>query len=224
MTVLTLRQVSALWTFNEVSITLTTSLKITFIAATVTTILGLLIVWVVQRSALLGRRVLEYAVLLPLAVPGIAFGVGVAFLWLRSPFNLYGSIWIIILAYIGRYAGYAVRTISGSLVQIHPELEESARVCGYGALRTFFMITLPLIKQSVTASWIFLYSIFITELSMVSILYSGDSRTMAIYTFQTWFSGNFSLVASLSLLQLVVGVVVMVAVQALGRRSRVLEA
>ena len=65
--------------------------------------------------------------MLPCRVPGIAFGVGVALFWLRMPIAVYGTIWIIVLAFIGRFSGYAVRSISSSIVQVHPELEESAQ-------------------------------------------------------------------------------------------------
>jgi len=157
-------------------------------------------------------------VLMPLSVPSIAFGIGVAALWLRLPFDIAATVWLIIIGFIGRFTGYAVRTISGSLVQIHPELEESARISGYGPARTVARITLPLIRPSIVSSWVLLYSIFMTELSMVMMLYNADTRTFSILTFDSWFAGYFSRVASLSILQLVVGVVIMQAVSLLASR------
>ena len=85
------------------------------------------------------------SILLPISVPGIAFGVGVMLTWVGAPVAVYGTVLIIMFAFIGRFTAYAVRSVSASLVQLHPELEESARVCGYGPLRTFTRITLPLI-------------------------------------------------------------------------------
>ena len=130
------------------------------------------------------------------------------------PIAIYGTLWIIVLAFIGRFTGYAVRSISSSIVQVHPELEESARIAGYGWFRTFTRITLPLIRPSIVASWMLLFSIFITELSMVILLYTANTRTFSVLSFEMWNAGNFSQVASLSLLQLVVGVVVLQTVQA----------
>jgi iron(III) transport system permease protein len=204
-----------LWVSQDVRVTLQNSLLIALIAATISTVIGIVISWTTQRTTIPNRQILEYLAVLPVSVPGIAFGVGVALFWLRMPIAIYGTIWIIVLAFIGRFTGYAVRSISSSIVQVHPELEESARIAGYGWIRTFLYITLPLIKPSIVASWMLLFSIFITELSMVILLYTANTRTFSVLSFEVWNAGNFSQVASLSLLQLVVGVVVLQAVQLL---------
>ncbi len=211
----TMENFEYLWTSQDVRITLQNSLLIALIAATVSTILGIVISWTTQRTTIPNRQILEYLAVLPVSVPGIAFGVGVALFWLRMPIAIYGTIWIIVLAFIGRFTGYAVRSISSSIVQVHPELEESARIAGYGWIRTFTRITLPLIRPSIVASWMLLFSIFITELSMVVLLYTANTRTFSVLAFEVWNAGNFSQVASLSLLQLVVGVVVLQTVQLL---------
>lgn len=207
--VFTLRHLSFLWTSNDVAETLSNSLIVTVVAATLTTAFGICIAWIISRTSLRGRRFLEYLVLLPISIPGIAFAIGVAFFWLRFGFGIYGTMWIIVLAFLGKYVSYAVRTISSSLLQVHPELEECARVSGYGRLKTLWKITLPLVRPSIVSSWIMLYSIFLTELSMVTILHTTETRTFSILTFNTWYNGQFSLVASLSLLQLIIGVLVM---------------
>jgi iron(III) transport system permease protein len=204
-----------LWSSEDVRVTLQNSLLISLIAATAATVIGIVISWTTQRTTIPNRQILEYLAVLPVSVPGIAFGVGVALFWLRMPIAVYGTIWIIVLAFIGRFSGYAVRSISSSIVQVHPELEESARIAGYGWMRTFTRITLPLIRPSIVASWMLLFSIFITELSMVILLYTADTRTFSVLSFEIWNTGNFSQVASLSLLQLVIGVTVLQTVQLL---------
>jgi iron(III) transport system permease protein len=204
-----------LWTSEDVRATLENSLLISLLAATIGTMIGIAISWTTQRTRIPHRQVLEYLAMLPVAVPGIAFGVGVALFWMRMPIAVYGTLWIIVLAFIGRFTGYAVRSISASIVQVHPELEESARIAGYGWFRTFTRITLPLIRPSIIASWMLLFSIFITELSMVILLYTAETRTFSVLSFEVWNVGNFSQVASLSLLQLVIGVTVLQAVQLL---------
>jgi iron(III) transport system permease protein len=209
----TMENFEYLWTSHDVRITLQNSLLIAVIAATASTLIGIVISWTTQRTTIPNRQILEYLAVLPVSVPGIAFGVGVALFWLRMPIAVYGTIWIIVLAFIGRFTGYAVRSISSSIVQVHPELEESARIAGYGWIRTFVRITLPLIQPSIVASWMLLFSIFITELSMVILLYTANTRTFSVLSFEVWNAGNFSQVASLSLLQLVVGVLVLQTVQ-----------
>jgi len=207
-----------LWSSNDVRSTLANTLTITLIAATVATVIGFAVAWVAARTRLPGRRALEYLILFPISVPSLAFAVGVAFLWVRVPLPVYGTMWIIVLGFLGRYTSYAHRSIAGSLVQIHPELEESARVAGYGWSRTLSRITLPLVWPSVVSGWLMLYSIFTTELSMVLPLYTADTRTVSILAFDTWSVGRFSQVAGLSLLQLVVGAGVMYAVSGAIRR------
>ena len=207
-----------LWTSNDVHSTLANTLTMTVIAATIATTLGFAVAWTGVRTRLRGRRLLDYLVLFPISVPSLAFAVGVAFLWVRVPLAIYGTMWVIILGFLGRYTSYAVRSIIGSLVQIHPELEESARVSGYGWGRALARITLPLVWPSVVSGWVMLYSIFTTELSMVLPLYTADTRTVSVLSFDTWAVGKFSQVASLSLLQLVIGVGVMYVVTGLTRR------
>ncbi len=190
---------------DDVWFTMTNSVLISTVSATIATALGLSISWVVSRTRLHGRQLLEYLVLLPISVPGIAFGVGVLLVWIGVPFAVYGTALIVLFAFVGRFTAYAVRSISASLVQLHPELEESARVFGYGPLRTFARITFPLILPSVLASWILLFSFFMTELSMVILLYSESSRLFSILSFEVWNVGDFSRLAALSLLQTSIG-------------------
>jgi iron(III) transport system permease protein len=189
----------------EVWFTLYNSTWISIASATLATALGIAIAYLASRTKLIGRHALEYIVLLPVSVPGIAFGVGVMFLWLRIPLDVYGTAWIIILGFVGRFTAYAVRSISSNLVQVHPELEESARVAGYGWLRTFGRITLPLIAPGILAGWVLLFSFFMTELSMVILLYSTESRTFSVLSFEVWNVGDLAKLSALSLLQLVIG-------------------
>jgi iron(III) transport system permease protein len=202
---------------DDVWSTMATSVLISTAAATLATALGIAISWVVSRTRLPGRQVLEYLVLLPISVPGIAFGVGVMLVWIDVPVAVYGTAAIILLAFIGRFTAYAVRSVSASLVQLHPELEESAQVFGYGPVRTFARITLPLILPSVLASWILLFSFFMTELSMVILLYSESSRTFSILSFEVWNVGDFSRLAALSLLQTAIGLALAVTLKVLFR-------
>ena len=116
----------------DVWTTLQNSIWISIVSATIALILGLEIAWVATRTKMRGRRLLEMLALIPVSVPGIAFGVGVMFLWLPMPFDVYGTAWIIVFAFVGRFTAYAIRPISAGLMQVHAELEESARVADWG--------------------------------------------------------------------------------------------
>ncbi|AOO84891.1 ABC transporter permease (plasmid) [Bosea vaviloviae] len=205
----TWNNIAFLWESEDVRSTLWNSLFITILAASATTILGLIVSWITARTRMRGRQFLEHVVLLPMSVPSLAFALGVSFFWLWFPWSVYGTVWIIIIGLIGRYISYSVRSITSSLIQIHPELEESARISGFGWGSTMWRVTLPLVLPAIISSWVMVYSIFISELSMVLPLYTTSSRTLSILSFDTWAVGEFSLVASLSLLQLLLGVGVM---------------
>lgn len=217
---LTWSNIEWLWQSHDVHDTVLNSLFITVVAATATTVLGLAVSWITTRTRISGRHFIEYVVLLPMSVPSLAFALGVSFFWLWAPWTIYGTIWIIIVGLIGRYVSYSVRTITSSLVQIHPELEESARVSGYGWSKTMRQITVPLVMPSLISSWVMVYSIFISELSMVLPLYTADTRTLSILSFDVWEIGKFSQVAALSVLQLVMGVGVMYAVSTFTRQRQ----
>jgi len=193
---------------EDVWLTMRTSLIISVLSATLATLAGTGIAWIVVRGRVWFRSFIEQFVLLPIAVPGIAFGVGVMLVWVGIPLPVYGTMLIIIFAFIGRFTAYAVRSISASLVQVHPELEESARIFGLGPLRAFLRITLPLILPSIVAGWLLLFSFFITELSIVILLYTASTRTFSVLSFEVWNVGDFSRLASLSLLQLVIGLLI----------------
>ncbi len=184
------------------------SILLSIVSASLASVLGFAISWIRHRTKQRGRVLLEYLVLLPVSVPGIAFGVGVMLLWLRVPLPVYGTPLVIVFAFIGRFTAYSVRAISANLQQIHPELEEAARVAGYSWLKTCWRITLPLVAPGIVASWVLLFSFFITELSMVILLYTTESRTFSILSFEVWNTGFFSELAGLSLLQLFVAMFV----------------
>lgn len=197
--------IAFLWESADVSSTLWNSLIITILAATGATVLGFVVSWLGTRGQILGRQVLEQIVLLPMSVPSLAFALGVSFFWLWMPWSIYGTIWIIVAGLVGRYVSYCVRSITASLVQVHPELEESARISGFSITGTVWRVTLPLVLPAIISSWVMVYSIFISELSMVLPLYTADTRTLSILSFDTWGVGEFSQVAALSIMQLVLG-------------------
>jgi iron(III) transport system permease protein len=204
---------------QDVWLTLKNSLYISIVSATLATAMGIVIAWIINRTRFRGRRFLEYFVLLPIAVPGIAFGIGVMLTWIGSSLPVYGTSLIIMFAFVGRFTAYAVRSISSSLVQLHPELEESARVFGYGPFRTFAQISFPLILPSVLAGWVLLFSFFITELSMVILLYSASNRMFSILSFEIWNVGDFSKLAALSLLQTLIGLTLAIVLKSVFRNT-----
>src|SRR5258708_10846273 len=98
------------------------------------------------RTRLPGRKLLDYAALIPLGLPGIVVAVALIQFWLAMPLALYGTLAILLLAYVGRYIPLGVRAANSSLRQIDPALEESAQILGRSWRMTMRTATLPLIR------------------------------------------------------------------------------
>ena len=108
--------------------------------------LGALIGWIDLRTRIPGRKLLDYASLIPLGLPGIVMAVALIQFWLAMPIALYGTLAILLLAYVGRYIPLGVRAANASLRQVDPSLEESAQILGASWATTMREITLPLIR------------------------------------------------------------------------------
>jgi iron(III) transport system permease protein len=180
------------------------SLVLAAAAATLTVLLGSLIAWSDLRTRLPGRRLLDYASLVPLGLPGIVVAVALIQFWLRVPVPIYGTLAIILLAYTGRYVPLAVRSASAALRQIDPSLEETARVTGAGWLRTFGSVTLPLARPGLFAGWLLVFVPAIQELSASVLLFSSGSITLAVAVYNLYETGYLEPVAALAVVTMVI--------------------
>lgn len=167
-------------------------------------VLGGLVAWVVYRTRAAGRRVLEYVAMVPQAVPSLIFSLGLLWGWLILASKLYGTIWILFLAYLTVFLPLALRSLAGVVVQLQRSLEESARVLGASWLRTIRTITLPLLRRGVVATWMLLFIVAVRDLSTSILLQSPTSRVLGptIYDFSE--SSGFGPVSALTLVQTVI--------------------
>ena len=164
-----------------------------------------MIAYVIHRTRVPGRSLLEYVVSIPVGTPGIVMGLGIMWAYITWPF--WGTVWILVLAYMTLFMPYGVRALGAAFVQIHPELEESSRVHRGSWLMTFRRILLPLLRSGISSTWILLFIIFIREISTAVLLTSVNTQVFPVLIFQEWIAGNFNvmsagalLLASLSLL------------------------
>ena len=119
-----------LFDYNVTQRAILNSLMLATAAATIAVMLGAVIGWIDLRTRIPGRRLLDYAALIPLGLPGIVVAVALIQFWLAMPIALYGTLAILLLAYVGRYIPLGVRAANSSLRQIDPSLEESAQILG----------------------------------------------------------------------------------------------
>lgn len=183
------------------------SLGLATIAATVAVFLGAIIGWIDIRTHLPGRKFLDYAALVPLGLPGIVMAVALIQFWLSMPIALYGTLVILLLAYVGRYIPLGVRAANTSLRQIDPTLEESARILGASWGHTLKEITLPLMRPGLFAGWLLVFVPVIQELSASILLFSSSSMTLAVAIYNLYETGYTEPVAALAMINMAIIVV-----------------
>ncbi|HEX3498056.1 MAG TPA: iron ABC transporter permease [Stellaceae bacterium] len=182
---------------------ITNTMEVAIITALVGGALAFAIGYTVTRTAAPGRRAVDIISTLPVAIPGLVVGVAYLWAWIGLPGGLYGTIWILALAFIARFLPDTVKALSTSLMQIHRELEEAAWICGRGTLSTVRTIVLPLARPGVIAAMTLLFILAVRELGSSLFLYSSDSMVMAVLLLDYYDGGNISITAAFSLVQMV---------------------
>jgi len=180
------------------------TMKVGVITAVVGGALAFAIGYTVNRTMVSGRRSIDLLATLPVAIPGLVVGVAYLWAWIGLPGGLYGTIWILALAFVARFMPDTVKALSTSFLQIHKELEEAAWICGRGILGTIRTVVLPLAKPGVVASMTLLFVLAIRELGSSLFLYTSDTTVMAVLLLDYYEGGNVGKTAAFSLVQTVI--------------------
>ena len=159
--------------------------------------------YTIHRTRLPGRRAIDLLSTVPVAIPGLVVGVAYLWAWIGVPGGLYGTIWILALAFIARFMPDTVKSLSSSFLQIHRELEEAAWVCGKGVLGTIASVVLPLARPGVIASMTLLFVLSIRELGSSLFLYTTNTMVMSVLLLDYYEGGNIGKTAAFSLVQTV---------------------
>jgi iron(III) transport system permease protein len=194
---------------------LANSIVYSSVAATLGVLLTAVAAWVIYRSQLRGRRLLEYICMVPSGIPSSVLAV--AFLWsfIRTP--VYGTMWIMVLAYIAAYIPYGIRAILPGMNQIDPSLEEAGRISGLSWFRVFSKIVIPLVWPSLVSSWLLLFLIFVKELPLSIMLYSEGTQVLSVPIYDFWTVGRFNDTAALASVQILLIAAVAILVGRLAR-------
>jgi iron(III) transport system permease protein len=190
--------------YNVTQRAILNSLMLATLAATLAVMLGSVIGWIDVRTRAPGRRLLDYAALVPLGLPGIVMAVALIQFWLAMPVALYGTFAILLLAYVGRYIPLGVRAANASLRQVDPSLEESARVLGASWLGTLREITLPLTRPGLFAGWLLVFVPVFQELSASILLFSSNSITLAVAVYNLYETGYTEPTAALAMISMAI--------------------
>ena len=159
--------------------------------ATLVVLVVSLIAYFVHKTEIPGRKLLDYLGFAPIAIPSVILGATFLWFYLLTPVPIIGTLTIISLAYLTKYLPFALRFVSNSMMQIHPELDEAAQVAGVPWWRNFFMVTLPLLKPGLLAAWFWVMVHAYRELTVALMLARSQNRTAAVLILDFWEQGSF---------------------------------
>jgi iron(III) transport system permease protein len=154
-------------------------------AATLVTVIGAIVSYSVLHSKGRGRAVMDYASVAGAAVPGIVLGVGMLWAYVSMPLPIYGTMWILLIAYVARFLAHGVRVCGSALLQVSGEFEEAARVLGTRLPGRLRHIIFPLIARGMASTWILIFIFTLNEVSATVILYSPSNITLAVLAWQS---------------------------------------
>jgi iron(III) transport system permease protein len=177
------------------------SLMLGFSVATVGVVIMALVVWIIYRSQLVGRGAIEYLVMFPQAVPRLVFGLALLWAWLNMPIPIYGTLWLLALAYFTVMLPLGVRTLAGVVLQIDKSLEECARACGAGWVYQMRTITLPLLKPGILAAWLLIFMACVRELGASVFLMGPNAKVIAPSIVNAFATSGTELTAAMALIQ-----------------------
>jgi len=178
------------------------SIILAVMSASVGMVLTSVIAWIVYKSRLPGSWMLDFLAFVPITVPGIVLGMALILLYVAFPLPIYGTIWVLLIAYVTRYIPYGMRSASGSILQIHSELEEAAGASGASWWQTFWRVTLPLLRPGFVAGWIYIFIVSFREFSTSVLLATGESRVLSILLFTMFEQGQVTVVAAIGILMI----------------------
>lgn len=191
------------------------SLVLSIAGATLGMVLAALCAYYTTRGKWSGRRYLDFVALIPLAIPGGVIAIGLLWAYIREPFQLYGTLWIILLAYITRYLPFGVKAVSSSMVQVSSELEKAAHVCGANWLKSFVSVLAPVLIPGLFAGWVIMFVSMMRELSASVMLYGFNHETMAVALYLLWDEALFQYVSILSLVMVAISLLAIAVVRRL---------
>jgi len=175
--------------------------------------------WMIYRSRLPGVGAIEYVLMFPQAVPRLVFAFGMLWAWLIFPIPVYGTLWLLLIAYLTVFLPLGLRTISGVILQIDRSLEESAQMCGASWGYRLRTVTMPLLRPGLIAAWLLLFIASVRELGASILLMGPSSKVITPAIVESWFSTSTELTAAMALLQTLAVAIALVLLFTVARRA-----
>jgi iron(III) transport system permease protein len=185
--------------FSATRLAMWNTLILGILSATAVTGLVLVIAYVVTRRSFIGSSALGFLATAPIAIPGIVLGVGLFLAYANPIFRLYGTLWILLIAFVTLGMPAAYQQMSSAMSTVHADLEEASRIFGASMLKTIWTITTPLLRTSIVATWCFVFIGTIRELSATILLTTANTKLVSVIIYDLNESGNLGAISVLGL-------------------------
>jgi len=190
--------------FSATQLALVNTLTLGLLTATIATAMALVVAYLVARRSVSGSWILGVLATAPVAIPGIVLGVGLFLSYANPTFMLYGTLWILLIAFLTLEMPAGYQQMASAFQGIHPELEEAGRILGASRLKTLWQITAPLLRTSVVATLCFVFIDTIRELSATILLTTANTKLVSVIIYDLNESGDLGAISVLGLMLLVV--------------------
>jgi len=175
--------------------------------------------WMIYRSRLPGAGAIEYLLMFPQAVPRLVFAFGMLWAWVVFPIPIYGTLWLLLVAYLTVFLPLGIRTISGVMLQIDRTLEESAQMCGASWGYRLRTVTMPLLRPGLIAAWLLLFVASVRELGASILLMGPRAKVITPAIVESWFSTSTELTSAMALIQTLAVALALILLFAVARRA-----
>ena len=181
------------------------SLTLSVTIAVITVLMGIVMAFTMYRTRTYGTKVFEFIGTLPLAFPPLVLSLGLVIVFLGTP--LYNTLWALGLGLFVAYFPYALRNASGSIVNIHRELDEAAWVHGARWRHVFFKITLPILKPSVAGAFFYIFIEAIRNIDVAVLLSAPGHEYGPVTLFEYFRVGQWAEAAAGGVIYLLILIV-----------------
>jgi len=219
----TLSNYRAVWTTPALVGSVEHSVVTAVTAGAIVTVLSAVVAYITVKTRARGRSLLDGLATFPIAVPSVVMGVGILYWYLVAPlpFHLYGTLTILVIAFVTIGLPYGVRFLTPGMARVSDELEEAASASGAGWLRTFQRIYLPLLAPSLLAAFLYTVIVAFREITAAIFLYSSGTEVMSVMVYNLWSDGSYPVVAALGVIMVAFLASAVVVVWLLGGRIQI---
>jgi len=190
--------------FSATSLAMRNTFLLGVMTATLGTAIALVTAYIASRNVVKGGWILGYLATVPIAIPGIVLGVGLFLAYSNSFVPLYGTLWILLIAFLTIEMPAAYQQFSSAFKSVHVELEEASRILGATRMTALRTITAPILRSNAVATWCFIFIGTIRELSAMILLTTADTKLVSVIIYDLNESGDLGAISVLGLMLLIV--------------------